>query len=1268
MNERAIFEEALQRATPDERSKYLDEACAGDDALRRRVEALLQSHEQAGSFMGIPVPERLVGKFAVTQDSAPSGAPTATLDQPNSEAAGTVIAGRYKLLEEIGEGGMGTVWMAQQSEPIKRLVAIKLIKPGMDSKQVLARFDAERQALALMDHPNIARVFDAGSTGEVGSRQSAVGSEEKQSGLPTAYCLLPTADGRPYFVMELVTGVPITKYCDEHHLTPRQRLELFIPVCQAIQHAHQKGIIHRDIKPSNVLVAMYDDRPVPKVIDFGVAKATGQQLTEATLHTGFGAVVGTIEYMSPEQASFNQLDVDTRSDIYSLGVLLYELLAGSPPFTRKEMETAGLLETLRVIREQEPSKPSTKLGSSDALPTLSANRATEPKRLTRLIRGELDWIVMKALEKDRERRYETANGFAMDVQRYLADEPVQACPPSAGYRLRKFVRRNKGRLAVAASVLLAVTVMAASIGWAVRDRVARAAELEQAETARLANVAGQVRDSLNTARTLITEDKLASARAKLAQARAHLGNDGSALGELAAQVVAGEAELDRFQLFLDLIDRAHQAETAPLLEPALAADDSHGRAGTPAPVKTGGRRPAAAVPFLLEALQRYGVLERDDWSSALEGGLLGRQQVELVRRLAYEELLWLAADVRGRQHEHQSGRKLSREAAARQALVYLGKAENAHRPTPVLYALRARCHKALGEEGAAQAATQLADKTPATMALDHYLQGQLAHDAKQLHEGVQAFEAALGLEPTHYWSLMWLGHCLCDLGQDPEHYAEAARVYTGCILKRPDHSHAYYCRAAANHKLRRYEQAVSDLSKAIELDPQHAPAWNNRGAIHHKLGQPDKAIADFSKAIELDPQHAPAWNNRGAIHYKLGQLNMAVANFSKAIELDANYAPTWNNRGLVYKKQGQLDMAASDFSKAIELDPTYARAWDNRGLAYIVLGQPDKAVIDCSKAIDLDPKLRDAWYNRAWAYNQLRQPEKAIADCSKAIELDPQYAPAWNTRGISHNRMGRPDKGLADFTKAIDLDEKFADAWYNRGVTYRRLDQPEKAIADYSKAIELDPRNVQALFNRGAIYRQLGHAEKAIADFSKFIELAPNDPQLIQAYLLRADAHSRLTHFEQARTDYQAFLKRAPDHAGAHNALAWLLATCPDAKVRDPGQAVELAKKAVQLAPKAGNHWQTLGVAHYRTGDWTAAVAALAKSRELRKGWGATDRLFLAMSHQKLGNHDEARKVYEQALQWLEKDKEGLEKDKWHAEELRRFRAEAAEVLELKKN
>jgi serine/threonine protein kinase/tetratricopeptide (TPR) repeat protein len=421
MNEETLFIEAMEIRDAAEQAAYLDRACAGDAVVRARVERLLDEHRRAGSFL-----DRPAAAPGATATSGPE--PEARTAAFAGEYVGTQI-GPYKLLQQIGEGGMGTVYMAEQTHPVRRKVALKLIKAGMDSRQVVARFEAERQALAMMDHVNVARIFDAGAT---------------EAGLP-------------YFVMELVHGVPITKYCDDNHLTPRQRLELFVPVCQAIQHAHQKGIIHRDIKPSNVMVTLYDGKPVPKVIDFGVSKATEQRFTERTLFTQYGAMVGTLEYMSPEQAAMSALGVDTRSDIYSLGVLLYELLTGSTPLTHKWMKKAAHAEILRMIKEEEPQKPSTRLSDSgEALASISVNRHMEPAKLSKLMRGELDWLVMKALEKDRTRRYETANGFAMDVQRYLADEPVQACTPSAGYRFRKFLRRNKGSVLAASLVFLAL--------------------------------------------------------------------------------------------------------------------------------------------------------------------------------------------------------------------------------------------------------------------------------------------------------------------------------------------------------------------------------------------------------------------------------------------------------------------------------------------------------------------------------------------------------------------------------------------------------------------------------------------------------------------------------------------------------------------------------------------------------------------------------------------------------------------------------------------
>jgi serine/threonine protein kinase/WD40 repeat protein len=407
----SILAAAVEMESDAERRAFVDRACAGDVELKRRVEELIENHFRAGSFLESPAPGL----------AAPAG-------ESVRERPGTVI-GPYKLLEQIGEGGFGIVFMAEQTQPVRRKVALKVLKPGMDTRQVVARFEAERQALALMEHPNIALVFDGGET----------------------------PAGRPYFVMELVRGVPITHFCDHKCLGVRERLALFIAVCEAVQHAHQKGIIHRDLKPSNVLVTLHDDKAVVKVIDFGIAKAAGQQLTEKTLFTNFAQMVGTPLYMSPEQAQLSGLDVDTRTDVYALGVLLYELLTGTTPFDKERLRTAPYDEIRRIIREEEPPPPSTRMCTpGGATVALSASRGSDPKRLSQLFRGELDWIVMKALDKDRTRRYESASALAADGRRYLGDEPVQACPPSAAYRLRKFVRRHRGPVVAASVVGLAL--------------------------------------------------------------------------------------------------------------------------------------------------------------------------------------------------------------------------------------------------------------------------------------------------------------------------------------------------------------------------------------------------------------------------------------------------------------------------------------------------------------------------------------------------------------------------------------------------------------------------------------------------------------------------------------------------------------------------------------------------------------------------------------------------------------------------------------------
>ncbi len=429
----AVFN-AARRLPVGERAAYLDEACAGDAALRQRVEELLQARDEAGDFLESPA--------AVPPGGAVPAVP--------AEKLGDRI-GRYKLLQQIGEGGCGVVYMAEQEEPVRRRVALKVIKLGMDTKRVIARFEAERQAVALMDHPNIAKVLDVGATDT----------------------------GRPYFVMELVRGIKITDYCDQNNLSTRERLDLFIQVCRAVQHAHQKGVIHRDIKPSNILVTVNDGVPVPKVIDFGIARATQGRLTDKTLFTAFEQFIGTPAYMSPEQAVMTSLDIDTRSDIYSLGVLLYELLTGKTPFDAKELLQSGLDEMRRTILEIEPPKPSTRLSTMlDAeRATTAIQRQTEPPNLIHLVRGDLDWIVMKCLEKDRTRRYETANAVAMDLRRHLSCEPVLACPPSRLYEFQKTVRRHKFGFAAAAALftVLAVGVLVSAREAARANRESRRA-------------------------------------------------------------------------------------------------------------------------------------------------------------------------------------------------------------------------------------------------------------------------------------------------------------------------------------------------------------------------------------------------------------------------------------------------------------------------------------------------------------------------------------------------------------------------------------------------------------------------------------------------------------------------------------------------------------------------------------------------------------------------------------------------------------------------
>ena len=550
---KSLFFEALDRSE-EERSAYLQSACGKDAELFARVWELLTAHEKAGRFLSGDVRDsfsRITAADAL------------------AEGPGTVL-GRYKLLEKIGEGGFGVVYMAEQREPVKRKVALKIIKLGMDTRQVVGRFEAERQALAMMDHPNIARVLDAGAT---------------DSALPTPSHLSPSpshlAAGRPYFVMELVRGVPITQFCDENHFTMEERLRLFIRVCCAIQHAHHKGIIHRDIKPSNVLITMHDAEAVPKVIDFGIAKAIGQDLTDKTVFTRFHEFLGTPAYMSPEQTQLSGLDIDTRSDIYSLGVLLYELLTGHTAFEARELVDAGYDEFRRRIREEEPLKPSTRLNalSAEDRARIARHRRSDPALLRRMLKGDLDRIVMKALEKDRSRRYDSPAAFARDIERCLRDEPVSAVAPSVAYRFQKFARRHRAALATA-SALLAILVVATFVSAWLAFRATRAEhharellETEQHSRRQLEQMLSELKESRHK-----EEQLRQTADREAARARVEATNADAVARFINEDLFANadpDNEPEREITLRTVLDRASQQMSSSLTNQPLVAASIH---------------------------------------------------------------------------------------------------------------------------------------------------------------------------------------------------------------------------------------------------------------------------------------------------------------------------------------------------------------------------------------------------------------------------------------------------------------------------------------------------------------------------------------------------------------------------------------------------------------------------------------------------------------------------------------------------------------------
>jgi tetratricopeptide (TPR) repeat protein len=1249
MTERDIFYEAQEIADLPSRQAYLNQACGGDEALKHRIEDLLEMHVQMGNFLESP--------------PGPGGLPTVALS-----AVPPAVIGPYKLLQQIGEGGMGTVFMAEQILPVQRRVAIKIIKPGMDSRRVIARFEAERQALALMDHPNIAKVLDAGTIGE--KDDGAEVGDERKTDIPSDSSLIPhlsaLPSGRPYFVMELVKGVPITRYCDERRLTPRERLKLFLPVCQAVQHAHQKGIIHRDLKPSNVLVAEYDDRPVPKVIDFGVAKAIGRRLTERTMFTEFGQLIGTLEYMSPEQAKLNALDIDTRSDIYVLGVLLYELLTATTPLEEKRIKQTPFDEMLRIVREEEPTTPSNRLRTTVELPAIAANRGLEPGKLSSLVKGDLDWIVMKCLEKDRNRRYDSAAALALDLERYLDDEPVQASPPSAWSRGRRFARRNRMALAIAGVTLFFLVVVGGGVGWIMRDRAIRSAIQEN-----------EVTRALEEARYFYEHDRQPEAIATVERAAAIL-EPGHAHEELRARV-------QQWRKDLELVGRLDEIR----LEES-AVRNEHFDTATAAPAYRDAFRQygldlevldaqTAAERIRASAIKPHLIAALEDWTFLRpRAERPGMADLLAIARLADPDLwrdrLRNALEHRDSKSLEALGRDLEVEGLPPATLVCLAKALASLDRAPLAVQVLRRAQRRysgdfwinheLGYHLRRSKSAQAAGFYRAALALRpgnpgvHVNLGMALREQGDPVEAEAEFRAAVRIQPGYASAHNNLGIALTDQGR----LDEAVAQYREAIRLNPNLELAHSNLGGALHRQGRFDEAIAACERALHLQPKCASAHNNLGSALQSKQRLDEAAAEFREAIRLDPNAAVGYTNLGIVLFEQGRLDEAIAAHKKALQLVPENARAHNDLGAALRRRGRIDEAIAEYKEALRLKPEYVLAHFNLGAALRDKGRLDEAIDEFKEALRLQPGYAKAHTNLGIVFSRQGRLDLALAEHKQAVRLQPQYAEAHLNVGVVLSRQGRLDEAIAEIQEAIRRKPEFPDAHYNLGTAFQHQGRLEEAIAQFREAIRLQPNLAEAHANLGTALKDQGELEEAAACYREAIRYGA---ALIQAPALArvrkylgdiekalkpqdAPGHCKLAEhllrrnrLDRAESEVRTAIRMEPNCAVAHCLLGEILYR--QGKSADGEAAIQ---HALQLKPDDLRLLGGVGNEYAELGQWDKARAALARVLELAPD-NAAARHMLAIAHLGAGDRDAYRKVC-----WLILERHGTTKEAAVAEEV----------------